>query len=243
MTMNIALVDDEQRQLDILNETLTSAISEFGFDTNVIDTFASAEKFLECTEKGKYDIIILDIYMNDMNGIDVARRIREVDENVILAFCTSSNEYASQSYEVDARFYLQKPISKEKVSTMLRRFNLEKLERNKRIRLPDGSQVPLRQIIYAEYINHSVRFHIKGCEPHTIRTSQSEVETLLLVHKSFCVINKGCIVNLAQVKSIETNAFILKNGITVPIARRRFKDIESAYTDYLFEKMDKEDID
>ncbi len=238
--MKIALVDDEQKQLNILKDTLIAALTELGLEAENIDCFTSADKFLAIMNADKYDIIILDIYMHEVNGVDVARRIRENDEEVTLAFCTSSNEYATQSYEVDARYYLQKPISREKVAAMLRRFNLGKIERNRNIRLPDGSRVPLRHIIYAEYINHSVQFHINGHRPHIIRTTQSTIEALLRGHKGFYVINKGCIVNFAQVKSIETNAFLMQNGETVPIARRRFKDIEMAYSQYLFDKMDEE---
>lgn len=145
--MKIALVDDEQRQLDILRDTLTAALADLGFDAENIECFTAGDAFLDSMEANKYDIILLDIYMNNLNGVDVARKIREIDEDVALAFCTSSNEYASQSYEVDARYYLQKPISKEKVAAMLRRFNLSKIERSRQIRLPDGSRIPLRHIL------------------------------------------------------------------------------------------------
>lgn len=241
--MKIALVDDEKRQLDILKDTLTVALAELGLDAENIECFDAGDVFLAGMEAGKYDIIILDIYIDNLNGVDVARRIREVDEEVALAFCTSSNEYASQSYEVDARYYLQKPITKEKVSAMLKRFNLAKIERNLSVRLPDRSRVPLRHILYTEYLDHSVMFHLKGQDPHTVRTSQGEIETLLLSHKGFFVINKGCVVNFGQVRSISTNAFVMQNGKTVTIARRRFKEIETAYKQYLFDKMDKEDDD
>lgn len=241
--MKIALVDDEQRQLDILKNTLTAALADLGLDAENIVCFTDGDAFLGNMEVNKYDIIMLDIYMNHLNGIDIARKIREIDEDVALAFCTSSNEYASQSYEVDARYYLQKPINKEKVAAMLKRFNLSKIERSRHIRLPDGNRIPLRRILYTEYLDHRVMFHLKGQEPHTVRTSQGEIETLLLSHKGFCVINKGCIVNFEQVQAIEPNTFLMSNGKMVSIARRRFKEIETAYKQYLFEKMDKEDID
>ncbi len=240
--MHIALVDDDPRQLTTMKELLTAALGELGLDARM-DSFPSAEAFLEQMAADKYDIILLDIYMDKLNGVEAARRIRQIDGNVALAFCTSSNEYAAQSYEVDARYYLQKPVSREKVSAMLRRFNLAKIERSRTVRLPDGSRVPLRYILYTEYLDHSVQFHIKGQPPRTVRTSQSEIEALLLGHKSFRVINKGCVVNFEQVRALQANAFSMQDGKTVPIARRRFKEIEAAYTRFLFEKMDREDMD
>ncbi len=237
--MKIALVDDDQRQLDLL----TGALAELGLDAQTIECFPDGKAFLSGMRPGSYDIIILDIYMGELNGVDLARDIRQIDGNVAIAFCTSSNEYAAQSYELDARFYLQKPITREKVAAMLKRLNLARIERNRSIRLPDGSQVPLRYILYTEYLDHSVQFHIRGQKPRIIRTSQGEVEALLLGHRGFCVINKGCVVNFEQARAIATNAFQMQDGTTLPIARRRFKEIEAAYTQFLFEKMDREDID
>ncbi len=238
--MNIALLDDEAHQLNTLKATISDVLADIGLEADKIDCYTNAESFFEDIELNRYDIIILDIYMHELNGIDVARKIREYDQEVAIAFCTSSNEYAAQSYEVDAKYYLQKPISKDKVSAMLKRINLNKIERNRSIRLPDGFRIPLRHIIFEEYINHSVQFHIRGQKPRIVRANQSEIEGLLLHHKGFCVINKGCIVNFDQVKAIEANTFIMHNGEKVSIARRRFKEIEKAYTEFLFKKMDEE---
>ncbi len=235
--MNFALVDDEPILLNGLKEKLLSALDAMGTDEHNISCYSEPDEFIRDFETGKYDIIILDIYMNGTNGIDVAKKIREIDENVALAFCTSSNEFASQSYDVNARDYLQKPITEEKILKMLNRFNLSKIEKNRSVRLPDGFRAPLRSIMYTEYINHSVEFHIKGQPTHTVRTSQGEIESLLLVHKGFFVINKGCIVSFAHVRSIDAGAFLMQNGEYIPIARRRYKEAEAAYTKYIFDKM------
>ncbi len=238
--MNIALVDDEIIHLNTLRTTLVEAFADLGLEAERMDLFLSPEDFFAEFEDGKYDIAILDIYMKEENGIEVARRIREIDQNLALAFCTSSNEFASQSYEVDARYYLHKPISKEKVSMMLSRFNLAAMERNRAIRLPDGFRVPLRHILYTEYSNHSVCFHIRGQDPHTVYAGHGDIEKLLLPHKGFYTVNKGCIVNFAQVRRMGTNEFLMQNGETMPVSRRRFKEVETAYTEYRFERMDEE---
>ncbi len=241
--MNIALIDDDRRQLELLQQALLDALAGLGPETQTIACFTDGQAFLADLCADRYDIIILDIYMNGLNGVEVARQIRRVDEKVALAFCTSSNEYASQSYELDARYYLQKPVTREKVTAMLKRIDLTKIERNRSIRLPDGARVLLRHIMYTEYINHSVAFCFNGQPARTVRASQSEVETLLLRHRGFCVINKGCIVNFEQVHAIDTNTFLMRDGKALPIARRRFKEIAAAYTQYLFEKMDREEND
>ncbi len=242
--MKIALVDDEAYQLELLKNTITASLEQMGFKAAVIDCFNSDTAFLENFVKDKYDIIVLDIYMGSANGVDVAHKIREVDSDVSLAFCTSSNEYAQQSYDVNASYYLHKPIEQDKVDIMLSRFNLAKRERNRSVVLPDGHSVSVRHIIYTEYINHRVHFHIKGIsKPHIIYMTQSEVEALLLEHKEFCVVNKGSIVNFANVQHIENSAFLMLNGDVVTIPRRRLKELDSLYTKYCFEKLDSEVYD
>ncbi len=238
--MKIALVDDEPILLNMLKDALTASLAELSIETDCVDTYNCGEDFLASFEVGKYDIIILDIYMAEMTGIDVARKIRECDTEVSLAFCTSSNEYAYETYEVEAKYYLNKPVSQEKVAAMLKRFHLADIERNRAVKMPDGSRVPLRLIIYTEYNNHYVTFFFKDIPPKSFYMTQGDAEALLLSNKGFYVINKGCIVNFAQVKAIESGAFVMQNGENVPIARRRYKELEAAYTKYLFDKLVKE---
>ncbi len=235
--MKIALIDDEPYLLNNLKDTLILSLSELSIEAECVDTYTEGDTFLADFEAGKYDIIILDIYMDGMTGIEVARKIRETDTDVSLAFCTSSNEFAYETYEVEAKYYLNKPVSQEKVAAMLKRFNLTGLERNRTLKMPDGYRVPLRQIIFTEYNNHSVTFHIKGIVPRSFYMTQGDAEALLLRHKGFYVINKGCIVNFEQVRSLESGAFQMQNGENVPIARRRYKELEAAYTQYIFDKM------
>ncbi len=238
--MKIALIDDEECQSKIIKKLLISSLEELGTDVEQIDCFSSEQTFFSSFFPHKYDIIILDIYLKDVTGIDIARKIRKCDTDVTLTFCTFGNEFAAQSYEVEAKYYLNKPVSKEKLTYMLEHCNLEKIENNRTVRLPDGSRCPTRLIMYTEYSNHYVAFHINGQEKRIFHMTQRDVEKLLLHNKNFCVINKGCIVNFTHVLKIENSDFIMKNKQSLPIARRRFKEIESAYTMYRFEQMDAE---
>ncbi len=238
--MKIALVDDEEYQLNILRDAILSALSELDQKADLTDSFTDVNSFFASFEKGRYDIIVLDIFMGEHTGIDAARKIRALDSEVCIAFCTSSNEFASETYEVNASYYLNKPISREKVLAMLSRFDLAVLERNRSVELPNGLQVPVRQIMYTEYNNHKVRFHINGAGERSFYMTQGEAESLLLEYKGFSLVNKGCIVNFAQAASLSRNTFVMKNGDTVTVARRRFKEIENEYMRYRFELLDSE---
>lgn len=91
--MRVALVDDNKNDLALLHEY----ISEQTAHSCQIDTFSSGESFLSCWQMGAYDLVVLDIFMGKMTGIEVAEKLRETDKSVHIAFGTSSNEFASES--------------------------------------------------------------------------------------------------------------------------------------------------
>ena len=97
--MRVAFIDDDPNELKILHPYFNDLTDP---STISIDDFSSEEEFLSRFTAGLYDLVILDIYMGDLTGVDVARKIRETDHNVRLVFCTTSNDFASESYEVAA---------------------------------------------------------------------------------------------------------------------------------------------
>ena len=155
--MKIALVDDDPRALAQLEQYLTE---QLGRETE-ISHYGSGEALLADWRPGAFELVVLDIYMGGATGMEVARRLRAGDGQVRLAFATSSNDFASESYEVGACYYLRKPFRPEGVRAMLERLDLEALERSRRLRLPDGSQVVLRSIRYAASDGHRVTLHCK----------------------------------------------------------------------------------
>lgn len=160
--MKIALVDDDPRALAQLEQYLTE---QLGRETE-ISRYGSGEALLADWRPGAFELVVLDIYMGGATGMEVARRLRAGDGQVRLAFATSSNDFASESYEVGACYYLRKPFRPEGVRAMLERLDLEALERSRRLRLPDGSQVVLRSIRYAASDGHRVTLHCKDGEPY-----------------------------------------------------------------------------
>lgn len=236
--MKIAIVDDETIYLEQLHATVKRELELLSIHAQYIDLFHSAEEFLNTWTRKKYNVIFLDIYIDQESGVELARKIRETDSEVTLVFCTTSNEFAAQSYEVDARYYLQKPITEEKVASMLKRVNFVRLEKNQTIYLPDGYKCLLHKIQYTNYMNHSVVYYIDGTEPHNVYMSHGDAEKLLLPHKEFCTINKGNIVNMGMVEKITKNAFQMKNGELLPISRRRYKAVAQAYAEYKFSQLE-----
>ena len=129
--MRIAIVDDDTQMC----EQLRTLLNEFLGDSSEISDYRSGEEFLSAWETADFDLIILDIFMDKLTGVDVARKIRKRDSNVKIVFSTTSNEFASESYEVNACYYLRKPFGRDKVKVMLDRLNLAEIEKMRTVKL------------------------------------------------------------------------------------------------------------
>ena len=107
--LEIAIVEDEENYRNVLCEYLKKYEQETGQEIHM-SVFTDGDEIVE-NYTAKYDIILMDIEMQFMNGMDAARKIREVDKAVIIIFITNMAQYAIQGYEVDALDYILKPIS------------------------------------------------------------------------------------------------------------------------------------
>ena len=233
--MRIALVDDTPEELQILLNILDQELPAAD-----ITTFNCGEAFLESWTSQSYDLILLDIYMDKIIGVDVARKIRETDEDVRIVFCTTSNEFASESYEVGENYYLQKPVSSASFQKMLKMIRLTDYEMKRFITLPDGQKIVLRNITYTEYYNHTIIIHSKKRNDLQTRMSQTEWEALLSEYPFLYGCSKGIVVNFYEVAKVDGTMFLLNDDSMVPISRRKSKDTLEAFAEFRFDRMRKE---
>ncbi len=238
--MNIAIIDDVQEEIKKLTDVLGQQLIELGDTEYQLHTYHSGEAFLTDWSTKSFDLIILDIFMDELTGIDVARTVRKTDKDVKLVFCTTSNEFASESYELDAHFYLHKPYSEDQIKTMLSRLNISQLEERRAITLPDGQKVILRSIRYTEYSNHVLIIHTRKNEDIRVYMSQSKAEEILCAYPYFLVCTKGIIVNLYEVESLEKDLIHLTGNITLPVSRRRAKIVQDQFAAFTFDRMRRE---
>ena len=125
--MRIAIVDDDIR----MYECLQTYFGELLGSSAELTYFKSGEDFLRTWQPDAFELIVLDIFMDKLTGMDVAREIRKTDSDVRIAFGTTSNEFASESYEVNACYYLHKPFDRERVKAMLDRIDLAQVEKER----------------------------------------------------------------------------------------------------------------
>ena len=233
--MRIAVVDDDVR----MQQQLKSYLSEFLGEAAQVSCFSGGEEFLAQWQPEKFDLILLDIFMGELTGMDVAREIRKSDKAVKLAFSTSSNEFASESYEVNACYYLRKPVDREGIKILLDRMDMAELERMRTVKLPDGTAVRLRSIAYADCAAHCVTLHGRDGHDSVVRASFSEVEELLCAYPYFFSPTKGVIVNFYEVAQQNKDTFTLRSGACIPISRRKAPEVMEAYFSFLFEQLRK----
>ena len=236
--MKIALVDDELNQLLHLKKLLASQLDTLIPEaSHLIDTYRSGQSFLDHWTAGQYDVIILDIFMGGITGVEVAKKIRLTDRDVKLVFCSHSNEFATESYEVNAQYYLLKPATQGSITNMLRRLNLELIQLQEFVTLPDGHDVILRDIVFTEYYNHVVTLYMKNKESYRIRTNHAIVEDLLTPCGFIHSPSKGILVNFHEVTAVSDDSFTMSEGTVLPISRRKNKEIQTAYIKFRFQKM------
>ena len=236
--MKFALVDDEILQLQNLRQLLAAELHTLTPNTpHLIDGYRNGQVFLDHWQPGMYDVVVLDIFMGGITGVDVAKEIRRTDPAVKLVFCSRSNEFAAESYQVNSQYYLVKPATPASISNMLHRLDLERIRLEQPVTLPDGHSVLLRRILYTECYNHVVTLHMKDHETYHLRTSHSQMEELLTPCGFIVSPNKGVLVNFYEVIGATDDSFTLSDGSSVPISRRKRKEVMAAYTLFRFQKL------
>ena len=219
MKMRIAVCDDERSQTVFLTEKVTAWADRNGHLCDV-RAYPSAEAFLfEYSENKAFDILLLDIEMEEMNGVDLARRVREENDAAQIIFVTGYPDFMPQGYDVGALHYLLKPISDEKLFSVLDRAakNLGKTEKRLTVSVNRQTEyVPFPEIVYLEaQMNYTV-IHTRRGE-YRIKAALSDLEKKL--DDGFFRCQRSFVVNLADIHTVKRDSVILKNGVVVPISR------------------------
>ena len=232
--MVIALIDDDPHERNYLSSLILSECKKLGIPIKQFSFFENGNDFLKGKELHQYDLIILDIFIGEMSGIDLAYEIRRQNKYVRIVFCSTSNDFACESYNVGASYYIQKPVTSQDITQMIERLDIEDYELRRFIQLPDQQQVLLRNIVYAEYSNHVITIHKKTGPDTKTRLALNQFIDIIKEFSFFITCNKGTIVNLYEVAEWNSGFFTMKNGVTVTISRRRKKEVECAYRHFLF---------
>lgn len=193
-----------------------------------LELFPSAEAFLfRYEEAADFDVLLLDIEMTGMDGVELAKTVRRDNEAVQIVFITGYADYIAEGYEVSALHYLMKPVNEEKFYQVLSRA-VSRLARNEpflTLELPGETvRVPLPEIRYVDVQQNYVTVHAK--KEYVIKRPLSELEAAL--DRRFYRVGRSCIVNLTCVRRVTRTEAELTGGERVPLPRGQYEKLNQA---------------
>ncbi|MDF2698902.1 MAG: two component transcriptional regulator, LytTR family [Haloplasmataceae bacterium] len=231
--MNLALCDDHPIYLNYLKKTIENYLLK---NVGSIMLFNSAEAMLfEIGDTVPFDLVILDIQMGKMNGMDLAKKLRKIDANIFIVFITGITDYVYDGYEVGALRYLLKPLKEDELYKILDDV-LEKLKSNViryYIFTINGEKVKinLSDIIYLEALGHYVLVHTKD-QNFEIKKSLNELmkelnsDMFISVHRSF-------LVNIKHVEKINKDTCLLSNNEEISVSRSNYQKLNERFMMYI----------
>ena len=231
--MQIAICDDNPVQAGNLQKIVSGWIKKRGVCA-AVSLFPSAEAFLfEYAENKAFDILLLDIQLSGMNGVELARRIRESDAHPQIVFITAYSDFVTDGYDVNALHYLMKPVEPEKLCEVLDKAarNLSKAEPAVMFETEEGVVRLLeKDLLYAEAFSHVVTLVCK-CAPGegkmNIKTPISELE--ILHGDSFVRCHRSYLVGLRHIRQIKRTEVILDDGSKLPLSRRSYDTVNRKF--------------
>lgn len=232
---HMAICDDEAYFRNREKKLIEQYMEKRGYDC-LIDLYSSGKQLLERTAMDMpYDVIFLDISMEEMDGLETAGRIRTLSETVYIVFVTAYITYALDGYKVGAVRYLLKEAEslensmRECLDTITARMKEEKAVCELDIR-NEKRRIPVDDIFYVESRLHKVIFFVREDEGKEYarydRLDEAEKE---LRQYGFCRVHQSFLVNMKYAKAVERYRVSLENGTEVSISKKYYKAVEKEY--------------
>lgn len=199
-------------------------------NSNFQNSKAENHLFIEQFSKDKYDLVILDIEMKDLNGLQTAEFLRQIDKNVILIFMTSFDKFVYQGYEVKAFRYILKNQPK---SIYLKQLSdtVQGYYRNKKYIkvIDDGIEKELLtvDILYIEVYSHQIVIHTLN--KHYYQKGKLGDYEKMLEGCLFVRSDKSVLINITNIDYIKKNQVFLKNGKSLYVSRNHLENITKAF--------------
>lgn len=233
--MKVAICDDEKVFLRKIKDLI---VNTYPYEDKLfIYEFESGEALLKALENYKYDIIILDIEMNGIDGIKTAKDIRKNDSNVIIAFLTSHQEYAITGYEVNAFRFLLKNSPKTYYIKEFKSIYSEYHSRHISFEIKADNilhNIPIKEIIYFEVYKRLILMHtVKNTYEYYGKLSEIEADERLI---GFVKPYKSYYINMAYIEKIGPKSIKLKTiSDDIPLSRNNIKTVTDKYVKFIAE--------
>ncbi|MBQ7221682.1 MAG: response regulator transcription factor [Synergistaceae bacterium] len=242
MKLNIAVVDDTRLDSERLQRGISKWFMNSSNHSRNITCFADGESLLRVFEPEKFQIVFMDIIMQNCSGIDAARELRLRDNKALLIFTTASREYAFEAFPLHPFDYLIKPCSPDKLGRVLSEAvsYLETPEPVIDVRVSRSTYtLRVRDISAVMSRDHLVEVVLSDGRCILCSMLFREFEEALSGDKRFLLCNRGVLINMECVASLsrDKESFIMNDSLTVPIRVRGRAKVLADFTQYQFSRV------
>lgn len=240
--LRFALCDDDPADLTHHRELVERYLAQRPHLEGRLTAFGSPDELLCRAGAESFHIYLLDVLMPGGNGVALGKRLREMDKEGVIIFCTSSPDFAVESYEARAFHYLLKPVTEEALFPVLDEAAAQLAARREETVLLRSREavrkVSADQLVYVELADKRLCYHLTGGETAqsaTIRGSFRDAAAELLTHRAFAMCGVSFVVNLEHIAALEHDQLRLKDGGRVPLSRAYREELTSRWLDYHLE--------
>lgn len=227
MPMTIALCDDDKNQI----KSLKNMLREWN-NSIILSEYNSAEQFLFSYPDTPCDLLLLDIEMDGMNGVELAKELRDKGDMLPIIFITGFSEYIGDGYDVEALHYLIKPVDKNKLFQVLDRYARRHRPAD-RIILPSSDEsmlVSSDDIIYLEAFGKKTQITLHDGKEIISTWGLGTVAKTL--GNGFVPCHRSYIINIGYVNSISKTEVTMDDGKKLPLSRRLYHSVNRAFIDF-----------
>lgn len=230
----LAICEDDDAIRAQLHSLCQEILTENSVEHSIMD-FASAQKLNDVltVESNPFDLLLLDIQMEGLTGMELAQSLRQRGDRVSILFVTGCEDYLPEGYSVQPIHFLLKPVSREALAAALHT-DWQLNHRPKTAVLRIGSKMvslPLADIRYIESYNHNIIVHqTEGDRTYFLSLTDFEKQ---MPRDQFCRCHNSYLVNMAFVEEIGRTELSLRGGVQLPIGRAYYKDLQSAFIRYM----------
>lgn len=242
MKVNVAICEDNLLIQNQLKDIIIEYYTEKNFEISV-DLFSNGNDFLSNLANKNYTFVLMDIDLEESNGVEVAQRFRELIKSPIpVVFVTSYEEYKSIVFPIHIFYYLVKPFNKRDIITLLDELSswigFDEHKESKRIPFKTLSgliYIMVGDIHYFEYKDRKIEIVLEN-NKYTMYGSLREIKDQLSEYH-FYYPHSAFIINLDKIKNItRERSIIMENGYEIPISQTRVKEFKKVYFEYIDSK-------
>lgn len=239
--LRIAVCDDDKEILPQIVRNIEACLDGRGYRDITLQAFESGLDLVNAVKRHeRFDIILLDVLMPLMNGMETAREIRLMDKTVKIIFLTSSAQFALDSYDVKAFSYILKINSGGKLAAVLQEAIAETANTAGEFTMLKTRtgyiKVHFHSLEYLEILGRTITFYLSDGQRLEVSGTLTEMEELFLGQERFIKPHRSYIVNMDCIRRLDRNEITMLNNHKIPVSKNLSHDVKKGYMNYSFHR-------